>query len=247
MLRFRIYVILAGIFIATSCLLYLVHYYIFRDEHHIFIFMLGDLAFLSLEVFLVMVVIERLLVRREKQALRHKLNMVIGAFFSEVGTELLKRLLNCFRERDEISRKLAIGQNWTRAEFRKAVRFAATLHYQPDCRMINLDELHAFLKEKRPFLLRLLENPNLLEHEHFTDTLWAAFHLIEELEARESLKDLPEADLNHITADIELLYASLIVEWLAYVEHLQSSYPFLFSLVSRTHPFQAHPTAVVSE
>jgi len=30
-------------------------------------------------------------------------------------------------------------------------------------------------------LLGLLGNPNLLEHDSFTDLLWAVFHLMEEL------------------------------------------------------------------
>ena len=36
---------------------------------------------------------ERLISRREKGAIAQKLNMVIGAFFSELGTPLLARLL----------------------------------------------------------------------------------------------------------------------------------------------------------
>ncbi len=103
------------------------------------------------------------------------------------------------------------------------------------------------LVDKQQFLLRLLENPNLLEHERFTDLLWATFHLTEELEARQSLVDLPPADLNHISVDIERLYSRLVLEWVAYVEHLQTSYPFLFSLVTRTHPFIKESAAVIME
>ena len=44
-----------------------------------------------------------------------------------------------------------------------------------------LVNLHNFLAKKREILLHLLENPNLLEHESFTDLLWAVFHLSDEL------------------------------------------------------------------
>jgi hypothetical protein len=90
-----------------------------------------------------------------------------------------------------------------------------------------------------------LENPNLLENEHFTDLLWATFHLAEELEARPSMTNLPETDLEHIANDIKRLYGHLAAEWLTYAEHLKSKYPFLFSLVVRTHPFQEHPSPIV--
>ena len=244
---YRAYLLLAGLFVATSAAVYSIHYAIFRDSHHIFIYMVGDLAFLPLEVFLVVVVIERLLNRREKQALRQKLNMVIGAFFSEVGTPMLRDLLGCFQSKEQISRRLEITRDWTAADYREAVAFASKLDYHPDSGCIDLDELRAKLLDKRQFMLRLLENPNLLEYERFTDLLWATFHLTEELEARESLADLPQSDLNHISVDIERLYSRLVVEWVSYVQHLQGSYPFLFLFVTRTHPFAKEPTAIVSE
>jgi len=244
---YRTYLLLAALFIAMSAAIYSIHYAIFHDTHHIFIYMIGDLAFLPLEVFLVVIVIERLLNRREKQALRQKLNMVIGAFFSEVGTPLLRDLLDCFRSKEEISQHLEITRDWTAADFHEAIAFASSLDYHPDSGCIDLDKLRVALVNKRNFLLRLLENPNLLEHERFTDLLWATFHLTEELEARESLTGLPQSDLNHISVDIERLYSRLVVEWISYVQHLQASYPFLFSLVTRTHPFLKEPAPVITE
>lgn len=246
MRRYSTFVILAGIFIFLSALAYFVHYLIFRDVHHIFIYMVGDLAFLPLEVFLVVIVIERILTRRERLAILEKLNMVIGAFFSEVGTQLLHKLLSCFEKDREICQRLAINQNWTHTDFRKAVAFASTLEDKPHYLSIDLDELRAFLVQKRAFLLRLLENPNLLEHERFTALLWATFHLAEELEARPSMKNPPDTDLEHIAGDIKRVYGHLAAEWVSYVEHLKLNYPFLFSLVVRTHPFQEQPSPVVT-
>ena len=246
MRRYSTFIMLAGIFMLLSALVYYVHYLIFHDVHHIFIYMIGDLAFLPLEVFLVVIVIERILARREKQAILQKLNMVIGAFFSEVGTELLNRLLSCFEKRGEICQQLNIDPNWTHADFKKAVAFASGLEDKPHYIDIDLEELRTFLIGKRGFLLRLLENPNLLEHERFTALLWATFHLTEELEARPSMKNLPDTDLEHIAGDIKRVYGHLAAEWVSYVEHLKLNYPFLFSLVARTHPFQEHPSPMVT-
>jgi len=243
--HYKTILLLAVIFVALSALTYLVHYYIFQDPHHIFIYMVGDLAFLPLEVFLVVIVVERLLARREKQALLQKLNMVIGAFFSEVGTELLRRLLHCLEHRQEIEQNLSATQNWTHAEFKQAMNYARAIKDKPDCLKLNLEELRAFLMQKRTFLLALLENPNLLEHEYFTDLLWATFHLAEELETRPSVKDLPDTDLQHIAFDIRRVYRHLAAEWVAYAEHLKTNYPFLFSHFVRMHPFQEKPSPVV--
>ena len=84
--------VVIGIFLITlAAVVYYIHFLIFRDAHHIFIYLIGDIAFVFLEVLFVTMIIHGLLVHREKQAIFNKLNMVIGAFFSEVGTELLKK------------------------------------------------------------------------------------------------------------------------------------------------------------
>ncbi len=237
---------LAIAFVAASAIGYVIHYLIFRDIHHILIYLVGDLAFLPLQVLLVVVIIERLLARRETQAKLLKLNMVVGAFFSEVGNHLLEDLLKYFDNRQEISTYLNIRDSWTKKDFQKAVAFAYHLKVEVDCRNIDLGRLKAFLAQKREFLLTLLENPNLLEDDRFTDLLWAVTHLDEELEARPSLVGLPDKDLEHLAGDVRRLYDHLASEWLDYVQHLKSRYPYLYSLVLRTHPFQERQSPVVS-
>jgi hypothetical protein len=240
---YRFFLVLGASFIAASALLYYIHYLIFGDAHHIFLYLLGDIAYLPLEVLLVVVVLERLLARREKQVILQKLNMVIGAFFSEIGNYLLADLIRYFDNRDDITRHMNVAAGWTAADFKRADTFAYHLKIDLDVRKIDLEELKRFLKSKRTYLLTLLENPNLLEHDRFTDLLWATTHLDEELEARQSLKDLPTADLKHLAIDVQRMYDHLASEWLDYVQHLKANYPYLFSLVLRTHPFQAKPGA----
>jgi hypothetical protein len=245
MKSYRLFLLAAAGFIAVSALLYYVHYLIFNDPHHIFIFMLGDFAFLPLEVFLVVIVIERILNRRDKQAMLYKLNMVIGAFFSEAGNALLADMLKYFRNRDEIARHLNVNSQWTAKDFKVADAYALNLKADVDIQQCNLEEIKNLLHEKRMYLLTLLENPNLLEHDRFTDLLWATTHLDEELSARPVLKNIPESDLAHLAVDIERMYDNLVSEWLDYIQHLKTAYPFLYSLVLRTHPFQETPSAVV--
>ncbi len=69
MKRYSYFLKVAALFLLLSGLIYLVHFFIFRDPHHIFIYMVGDLAFLPLEVFLVVIVIERILAYREKKTM----------------------------------------------------------------------------------------------------------------------------------------------------------------------------------
>ena len=242
----RRFIVTAGIIaIGLSAAFYALHYFVFHDAHHIGIFALHDIAFLPIEVFLVVVVIERLLAQREKKALHSKLNMVVGTFFMVVGNRLLRDLLTDFRERGELYKHFKIAQDWQPADFRQARERALEIELEVDFSRLDLAGLKAFLSENRQFLMTLMENPNLLEREAFTDLLWAITHLGEELEARRELAELPEADLHHLAGDINRFYDRLVAEWLSYAEHLQKHYPYFYSLLLRTHPFQHQPSAVV--
>ncbi len=227
------------VLVVLSVAAYYIHYLIFRDLHHIFIYLVGDIAFVFLEVFLVTLVMHQLLHYREKKQLLNKLNMVIGAFFSEVGTDLLKTFSVFDKEAYKITQQLIVSNAWSEKEFHKIAQKVKSHPYKVDSRRGDLDGIKGFLKEKRQFLLTLLENPNLLEHESFTNLLWAVFHLTEELVRRRNLSELPETDYEHLSGDIKRVYHLLIAEWLNYMRHLKNIYPYLFSLAVRTNPFDA--------
>ena len=70
----------AAVLVALTIAVYLIHYAIFRDAHHIFIYMVGDLAFLPLEVLLVALIIDRVIEWREKRAMLSKMNMVAVSY-----------------------------------------------------------------------------------------------------------------------------------------------------------------------
>ena len=101
----------------------------------------------------------------------------------------------------------------------------------------NIIDLQEFLVAKRSFLLGLLENQNLLEHDAFTDLLWAVFHLTEELLHRERDKTRSMQDQEHLIGDINRAYNLLIKEWIDYMRHLEKAYPYLFSMSKRLNPF----------
>lgn len=172
-----------------------------------------------------------------------KLNMVIGAFFSDVGTTLLKSFPDFDLNYEGIRRNLIVTSDWSVREFSAVRKRLKSFDYKIKSQKGDLEGLKGFLTRKRDFLLRLLENPNLLEHESFTDLLWAVFHLTEELAFRADLKRLPDTDYDHLSGDIRRAYVLLISEWLAYMKHLKADYPYLFSLAVRTNPFD--PNAAV--
>ncbi|MGB2799931.1 MAG: hypothetical protein WBC55_01725 [Dehalococcoidia bacterium] len=245
MRRFSWQIKLVIAFVVLSVLLYLMHYAIFQDPHHIFIYMLGDIAFIPLEVLLVTLVIHRVLSQRERRSRLEKLNMVIGAFFSEVGTALLTYFSDFDPRLDEVRKELVVTDDWSEQTFLSVSKRLARYDYKVDIQKVELENLRIFLKAKRDFLLRLLENPTLLEHESFSELLQGVFHLTEELEKREGFIQLPQADYEHLATDLRRAYGLLVHEWLRYMKHLRYNYPYLFSLAIRTNPFDQQASVLV--
>ncbi len=228
--------------IALSALLYLVHFYLFHDLAYIEIYGLGDVAFHPIEVLLVVLVVDWVISRQEKRSQLAKLNVVIGIYFSEVGTPLLK----AFSDFDPLVRRirdeLLVRGTWTSRNFADASlrpkKHEYNLFFEKDDpkALQFLENLRSFLVSERMFLLRLLDNPNLLEQESFTEQLWAVFHVADELQYRADLAHLPGGDYRHLTGDARRAYSALTSKWLKYMAHLLKRHPYLFSLALRTNP-----------
>ncbi len=234
-------------FLGASVLVYYVHYLIFHDIHHIFIYLIGDLGFLFLDVMLVVIVIEQILVQREKKITLYKLNMLIGAFFSQLGQGLIRQLVPLFSGLEGLKPNLLFQPHWQKKDFDQAARKLIPASFDIKAGPEDLARLRAFLMPQRHFLLSLLANPSLLEHESFTDLLWAIFHLAEELDFRpEEMADLPTSDLHHLNNDIKRVAGLLLEAWIHYAYHLKENYPFLFSLLVRVNPLWPQSTAIVS-
>jgi len=236
---------LALALIAASAGLYLANYLIFRDTNYMLRLFLAQLGFLPISVLLVTIILNQLLGLRAKTAKLAKLNMVIGAFFSEVGGALLKTLSTYDRSLPDFQPRVAHISHWTGPDFAAFSQGLAENDFRISLKEGDLEALRDFLLKKRDFLLRLLENPNLLEHDSFSSLLLAVFHLTEELAQRTDLHRLTVSDQEHLTGDVQRGYVLLIKEWLAYMAHLKTRYPYLFSLAPRTNPFDPFATPEV--
>jgi len=236
---------LAIILLVIAVALYILQIYLFHSKRDTFFYLLQDLAFVPVQVLLVTVIVDRFLRVREKMVLLKKLNMVIGAFFSEVGTKLLRSFIAFDNDSPAIGGTLIITSAWTDQQFADASERLKAHQFHTDCTHGDLEGMKAFLVARRGFLLGLLENQNLLEHETFTELLWAVFHLMEELDSRLDVRSLSRPDCEHVSGDIKRAYVILIKEWLAYMLHLKKEYPYLFSLAVRTNPFDPGAVAEV--
>lgn len=188
---------------------------------------------------------EMFLLKRETENRMRKINMVLGIFFGDVGYELLTLFSRFDQHIEEPRNALLVKTTWKDADFLSAQKALKKHDFRPDIHRVDLDALFHFLKENRKTLVSLLENPVLLEREGFSETLLAVFHLAEELNSRDGFEKLPDSDLKHLAGDMGRAYRMLVSQWLTYLQHLKTHYPYLFSLAVRKNPFDPDATPIV--
>ena len=180
---------------------------------------------------------EMLIARREQRTRGRKINIMVGVFFTNMGAELLRRLAAMDRAADDLRAAMDVQQGWTDNDYRRAE--AAALAHQPDPDLAPevLDDLSTFLTGHGDFLLRLLENPQVTDHERFTDLLWSILHLKEDLELRDKDAAIDPADAVQLKADLRRVYVRLLAAWLSCMRYLARNLDYLFRLSARQNPF----------
>jgi hypothetical protein len=196
-------------------------------------------------IFVIANSIELTLGRKDAVAKKRKVNMIVGVFFSEAGVPLIRKLKDSVTFSESLNNSVLVQPDWSERKFLDAKTRLGSLNFEIDIDKVDLPGVHQLLRGKRTLLVQLLQHPVLFEHEAFTDLLNAVFHLEEELSAREDFSQLPESDLNHLAGDTKRVFSLIVIQWLDYMFHLKTHYPYLFSLAVRTNPFNTAGSAVV--
>ena len=235
--------------IAATIIIYTLKFLIIGDDgtSNTATYIFNALGFLPLNVLLVTLILNSLLSMRAKKEQQEKMKMIVGLFFSEFGSKLLRIFVRCDTASNNLKSVMNVQKSWTRKEYANA-REVIENHcscLQPETD--DFEEIRELLRVNHEFLLRLVENPVFLEHGKITELMQALFHLSEELDGRGEFADLPKSDIGHLTGDISRVYCSLCDVWISHMEYLAEHYPYLFSLSLRKSPFAEKEDVIVRE
>lgn len=234
---FRGNLLLGVILISISIAIYFLQIVLFNDSRNTMFYFLQDMAFVPVQVLLVTLILDEILNIREKKLKVKKMNLVISTFYTEMGTELIENLSGFIVNFEQLKNELEKNTNWSDKNSQEVRKIINKFKVVSDSHMGDLELLKSFLINQKNYMLTVFENPNLMEHDAFTDMLWAIYHIADELDNREEILTLPEKDMQHISGDIERAYKLLVSEWTYYMNHLNREYPYLYSLAARQNPF----------
>lgn len=240
---------LACLLIAISICVYVIKFLFFGDngESNTLSYIFNSLGFLPINVLIVTLIINRLLTMRSKREQQEKTRMVIGLFFSEMGDTLLRKMVQWDKAPETLRETMLVKNTWTKDQYKAAKEQAAKLCTRTVPGSDDLIEVRDLFMKNHDFLLRLIENPVLLEHTTVSKLMQDLFHLGEELASRKDIPSLPASDLAHLSGDVNRVYCQLTTAWLEHMEYLSRNYPYLLSLSLRKSPFLLEDRVVVTE
>ncbi|MDO5824652.1 hypothetical protein [Methanobrevibacter sp.] len=228
------------------------NYLVLGDGEHIISYVWTHLGFIPVDILIVAFLLEEIIEKKEKEAVFEKLDMLMSTFFSEVGNELISQL-NEVNKYKTTTENLKTIKTWTDKDYENKLNELKSSHinFLADVASENreefLENLRDLLADKREFIINLINNPNLLEKEEFTNLMNSILHLDEELEHRKDLALVNESDFQHLNVDMDRVYNILIREWIYYLKYLNKNYPYMIALMIRTNPFDKDASVYVTE
>ena len=228
------------VLLLSAATAYIVLFLIFHDIKFIEEYTIIHLGFLSLSVLLVTLILNGLLARREKMERLEKLNIVISSFFAKVGDALLRYISKYDININDIVGEIISIRESDDMEYERLKNHLLKRKYEVCIEKMNLYELKKYLWENKEFVVNILDNPMILEHDTFTDLLWNILYLTERMKRTINFEDLPDDEKKELKDDIITLYRLLTYEWVNYLQYLKNNYPHIFRYEMKTNPFVPH-------
>ena len=180
---------------------------------------------------LVVTATQAVLERSEARKRTQQLGILIGLYFSELGRRLIRFIIPFDAELRGTCLMTPAGPSWLEADFDRLVAKLKVLRYAVALDAAQLPALKRLLDAKNNILLRMLESPNLLEHDLFLNVLRAAFHL------RDELSNDVSPTQQHINEDLGRVYRLSAQLWIDYMQYLRQDFPALFRTSLAGNPF----------
>lgn len=229
MKKLKHYFIISIILVVLSAIMFLIHYLVFGQAVNTAYYSLMNLCFIPINSLVVTIILESLIDYKAKQERMEKLNMLVGIFFTEVGSKLMHLIISA----DNNAKNYIVS-----FEDLSKVKSQIDKHdYKINMDDINIEAIKSVLVQNSNLFINLISNENILQHEIFTDLIMSVIHLRDEIIFMEN--DIHgELDKRHLENDIIRVYKNITIQWVHYLEYLNKFYPFLYNNAIRVNPFK---------
>lgn len=225
------------ILILLVIMFYYIYYLIFGGIKSLMESLVMSIATIPLDILVTGFIANYIVEKKDREKKENEMNMIIGIFYNQVGTEVLNILVKSDSCVEEIRQAASIKKDWGDEQYQLLYEEFNKYEYCVDMNKINLKELKKVLIKNAEFFIDLILNPTIQDKELFTETIVAMIHLKDELNDRFIGDELDDYEKVHITIDLNMAYKALALRWIDYMYHLQKLYPQLFTKALVTSPF----------
>ena len=234
------YLLMILLFSTLSVIMYSIQTLLFHDPTNTIFYLFQDLAFVPVQALIATLLLNRFVDFIQRMQNRKKLHVIVSAFFSELGTAIVCMFSELNDNNKEFADQVDILKAAETDDAKKSDKELKNqinaFQFQINATPERLTAMSKLLIDKKSFMIGMLENSSLMEHDSFTDMLWAVFHVADELHNRD-LDHLSEADLDHLNEDILRAYRLLLLEWISTIRYLRTDYPYLYHIALKKSPF----------
>lgn len=223
-------VFLVGVF-------YYIYYLIFGGARNLIESLVMSIATIPLDILVTGFIINYIVDKKDMDKKEDEVNMIIGMFYNQVGTEILDILVKSDDCVEEIRECALIKKDWGDKEYQKLYDSFNKYEYCVNIDKIDLENLKNILINNNSFFIDLVLNPMMQTKELFTETLIGVIHVKDELNDRFIGEKLDEYEKEHIKVDLNMAYKLLARRWVDYMFHLQKIYPQMFCKALIVSPF----------
>ena len=113
---------LSLLLIASSVFVFTVKFLVIGDEgvSNTATYIFNALGFLPINVLLVTLILNGLLSMRAKKEQQERMKMIVGLFFSEFGSKLLRIFVRCDTASDSLKSVKDVQKSWTKKAYSRA-------------------------------------------------------------------------------------------------------------------------------
>ena len=114
---------IAAVLIVAALVVYALRWILFSSENlheEMLRYLVDDVAFLFIQVLLVSILVDGLMQRRQRETMLDKLNMIVGAFFTECGTDVLGCLARLDGDLEAVREDFLARQSWKTRDYELA-------------------------------------------------------------------------------------------------------------------------------
>lgn len=225
-------ILLIIVLMSISITIYFFHYLIFGDIRQTLSGIILSLAYVPIGIIYQELIVDKILDKKQKLNSVEKINIVIGAFYNEVGNSLIKIISKGDKNIDVIRCNIDINNNWSNENFEDLIDLLKVYVCELDITKIDIVKVVKLLNKKDTLIINLMINESIKEYKGFIELLMSLIHLRDELNFRDNIKN------DRIEKELCKNYKILLIQWVKYIEELKEIEYDLFLKIIMNSPFK---------